>query len=227
MPNIHTGPSVGECRDSAAAEPFRLPPLGSFVSQLLGNQIGIAGNAEEPHCDHIRGVVLFVDIVSSTSMTDLVAASGPDGAELLGGTLSDYFSAVIDVVLAHGGDVIRIDGDAVIALWRDDTPSGMPHLQAARAALALRGLRHQWPVGLGSLQHRLSLAAGTFSTVILRGRGKRSFFVLAGEALRTIGAILHSVEPGEVAMDEAMARRLGPSAAIEPVAGAAPETQPV
>src|ERR1700721_2368850 len=103
MPNIHTGPSVGERRDSAAAEPFRLPPLGSFVSQLLGNQIGIAGNAEEPHCDHISGGVLFVDIVSSTSMTDLVAASGPDGAELLGGTLSDYFSAVIDVVLAHGG----------------------------------------------------------------------------------------------------------------------------
>src|SRR5271168_1649771 len=123
MPNIHTGASVGERRDSAAAEPLRLPPLGSFVSQLLGNQIGIAGNAEAPHCDHIRGVVLFVDIVSSTSMTDLVEASGPDGAELLGGTLSDYFSDVIDAVLAHGGDVIRIDGDAVIALWRDDTPS--------------------------------------------------------------------------------------------------------
>lgn len=221
MPNIHTAASIGERRDSAAAEPMRLPPLGSFVSKLLGNQIGFAGDAEQPHCDHIRGVVLFVDIVSSTSMTDLVAASGPDGAELLGGMLSDYFSEVIDVVLAHGGDVIRIDGDAVIALWRDDAPSGTPHLQAARAALALRGLRHQWPVGLGPLQHRLSLVAGTFSTVILRGRGKRSFLVLAGEALRTIGEILHSVEPGEVAMDEAMARRLGQSATIEPVAGAA------
>ena len=220
MPNIDTAASVGERRDSAVAEPSRLPPLGSFVSQLLGNQIGIAGDAEQPHGDPIRGIVLFVDIVSSTSMTDLVAASGPDGAELLGGTLSDYFSEVIDVVLAHGGDVIRIDGDAVIALWRDDTPSGSPHLQAARAALALRGLRHQWPVGLGPLQHRLSLVAGTFSTVILRGRGKRSFLVLAGEALRTIGAILHSVEPGEVAMDVAMARRLGPSAVIQPVAAA-------
>src|SRR5271169_4311586 len=127
MPNIHTGASIGERRDSPAAEPLRQPPLGSFVSRLLGRQIGIAGNAEEPHYDDVHGVVLFVDIVSSTSMTDLVAASGPDGAELLGGRLSDYFSKVIDAVVGQGGDVIRIDGDAVIALWPDDA-SQTPHI---------------------------------------------------------------------------------------------------
>jgi class 3 adenylate cyclase len=194
------------------------PLLDGFVSRLLGARLAGAAIEDVPRCGRVSGVVLFVDIVDSTSMTDRLAASGPDGAERLGGLLNDYFREVIDIVTAHGGDVIRINGDAVIALWRDDGPSAAAHLQAAHAAIALRDIRHVWPVDPPQpLRHRLTSVAGTFNAVILSASGKRSFLVFAGERLRTIEAISHSGQPGEIVLDGTMARLLAPCAVLRPI----------
>src|SRR5262249_40226591 len=92
--------------------------LESFASQFLREELTQAPDGAASPFRDIDGTVLFVDIVESTSMTDAIAASGPDGAEKLGDVLNDYFRHVMTVVSEHGGDVVSIDGDAVIALWR-------------------------------------------------------------------------------------------------------------
>src|ERR1700741_3449228 len=123
--------------------------LEGFCSQLLREELakgpdGAGDGAGSRFCA-IDGIVLFVDIVDSTSMTDAVAASGPDGAEKLGAMLNDYFRHVMTVVAEHGGDVVSIDGDAVIALWRADGSTTAHARSAARAALALRVIDDCWP----------------------------------------------------------------------------------
>ena len=194
--------------------------LEGFTSQLLREELAKAKDGEGSRFRDIDGIVLFVDIVDSTSMTDAIAATGPDGAERLGGILNDYFRHVIDVVSAHGGDVVSIDGDAVIALWRADGSTSAHARSAARAAIALREIDLCWPIQpTAPLRHRLALAAGKFNSVVLSGAGGRCFHVLAGEPLRTIGAILHRGEPGEVIVDSVTAQLLGEAASLEPIQG--------
>lgn len=159
---------------------------------MLREELAKAQDGNSSCFRDINGIVLFVDIVDSTSMTDAVAATGPDGAERLGGMLNDYFRHVINVVSGHGGDVVSIDGDAVIAYWHADGSTSAHAMSAAQAAIALRKIDYCWPVQPPApLRHRLTLAAGKFTSVILSGAGARRFHVLAGEPLRTIGAILH------------------------------------
>ncbi|UPT88431.1 hypothetical protein HAP41_0000004670 [Bradyrhizobium barranii subsp. apii] len=110
--------------------PFFDQRLEGFASKLLYQELAEGEDVEGSRFRGIDGIVLFVDIVDSTSMTDAVAATGPDGAERLGGVLNDYFRGVIDVVLAHGGDVVGIDGDAAIALWATDGWTSAPALAA-------------------------------------------------------------------------------------------------
>lgn len=192
--------------------------LEGFTSQLLREELAKAQGGEGSRFRDIDGIVLFVDIVDSTSMTDAVAATGPDGAERLGGLLNDYFRHAIDVVSAHGGDVVSIDGDAVIALWHADGSTSVHAMSAARAAIALREIDLWWPVQpTVPLRHRLSLAAGRFNSVILSGASDRCFHVLAGEPLRMIGAILHLGEPGEVIVDGVTVQLLGEAAAFQPI----------
>ncbi len=194
--------------------------LEGFTSQLLREELAGTKDGEGSRFRDIDGIVLFVDIVDSTSMTDAIAATGPDGAERLGGLLNDYFRHVIDVVSAHGGDVVSIDGDAVIALWRADGSTSAHARSAARAAVALREIDLCWPLQPAApLRHRLALAAGSFNSVVLCGAGGRRFHVLAGEPLRAIGAILHRGEPGDVIVDRATAGLLGGAVALQPVKG--------
>lgn len=192
--------------------------LQGFASNLLYQELADGDDAEGFRFRDIDGIVLFVDIVDSTSMTDLVAASGPDGAERLGDVLNDYFRCVINIVLAHGGDVVGIDGDAAIALWRAAGSTSTPAVSAARAAIGLREVQLHWPVQPpASLRHRVTLVAGKFTSVILSGNSGRRFHVLAGEPLRTISAISHEVEPGEVIVDDAVSQMLGAAAKLEPI----------
>lgn len=198
--------------------PFLDQRLEGFASKLLYQELAEGEDVGGSRFRDIDGIVLFVDIVDSTSMTDAVAATGPDGAERLGGVLNDYFRRVINVVLAHGGDVVGIDGDATIALWRADGWTSASALAAARAAIALRKIELCWPIkSAAPLRHRVTLVAGKFTSVILSGNGERRFHVLAGEPLRTIGAILHQGEPGEVIVDGAVAQMLGAAAKLEPL----------
>ncbi len=189
-----------------------------FAPRLLRDELGTSLLRDAGPRTVFPGIVLFVDLVDSTSMTDRVAALGPDGAERLGGALNAYFSDVIDAVDGEGGDIVCIEGDGVIALWRSDPSLPSPHFQAARAALALREKAQLWPLEPALPMHRrLTLVAGMFTTILLTSDSKRSFLVLAGEPWKTIGAISHKGQPGDIILDPRMAQLIAPSAVIEPI----------
>jgi class 3 adenylate cyclase len=200
--------------------------LESFTSRLLRDQLADASLTASATPGSVisrrtAGVVLLVDIVGSTSMTDKIAASGPDGAERLGGTLNGYFRRVIETIAREGGDIACFQGDAVIAYWGEDAPSPEAHTLAARAALALRDIQVVWPTEPATpLEHRVTLVSGEFASVLLSAISNRSFHVLAGEPFQTMGAIARCGRPGEVIVDRSVARRLGDCATLRPISGA-------
>ena len=196
-----------------------------FVSGLLAARM--ADPTLPTRLQSMHGIVLFVDIAESTSMTDRVSALGPEGAERLGGFLNAYFTELIGIVATHGGDIIRIDGDALIAFWNLSDSPVSPAPLAARAATAVSELRISWPVEKPEpLQHRITLVTGCFETQILFNSGRRKFLVFGGQPLKTVGQIMRSGVPGDIILDEGMARLLAAAATIETVSAGTGATQP-
>jgi hypothetical protein len=172
-----------------------------YAPRLLVSHLTERPDDDEAACTRFFAVVLFVDLVDSTSMTDDFAQSGGDGAERLALKLNEYFGRVLDIVDANGGDVIRIDGDAVIAVWPlDATRLGDPRaaLEAATAALALQHETRTWqPFGV-PLYHRLTLVCGPLCLVVLSECGGRRFFVVDGAPLKQIAQAHLRGEPNQI-----------------------------
>ena len=102
--------------------------LSSFVSPRTA-AIAAATPSGTTRVEREPGAVLFADISGFTRLGEELAAAGRDGAELLSGAISSCFAALIDVVLAHGGDVLRFGGDALAGFF-----AGLPDTAGRTAA---------------------------------------------------------------------------------------------
>ena len=82
--------------------------------------------------------VLFADISGFTALSERLAAKGADGVEELTQILNAYFGRLIEVIVDHGGDVVKFAGDALLAFWPVRTQHDLP---AAAPPLITRGRR--------------------------------------------------------------------------------------
>ena len=85
--------------------------------------------------------------------------SGPDGVEELTQVLNAYFSNLIDLIHAHGGDVVKFAGDALLAFWpaEDDAALINAAQVAAQCGLQVQAANESFGARLG---HRLYLRIG-------------------------------------------------------------------
>ncbi len=81
---------------------------------------------EAPEQDRFPAALLFADISGFTALTERFAQHGPAGAEELFDLLNSYFGPMIALISAHGGDVVKFAGDALIALWATDAADDSP-----------------------------------------------------------------------------------------------------
>ena len=72
----------------------------------------------EPTVVPIRAVVAFIDVSGFTPMTEKLSQRGPDGAEVLCSILSEYFTLLMELLYAYGGDVVKFAGDALLVSFR-------------------------------------------------------------------------------------------------------------
>src|SRR5271155_1564726 len=108
--------------------------LHLYASRLLQERaVEDAADAGE-----VDGALLYLDIVDSTGLTERYAALGPDGAERLGEVLGGYFHLVFAAIAERDGDIVSMEGDSVLALWRDGPSQPSAAERAADAALVLR-----------------------------------------------------------------------------------------
>jgi class 3 adenylate cyclase len=188
---------VSECLNQSLA--FDGMAIGVYGSRLLREHLLQSAALRTPQTDDFIGVVLLVDIADSTAMADRFAGQGPDGAERLGGILNRYFGDVFSIVDAHGGDTIRIEGDAVLAVWREEPGQSSAVLGCARAAIELREAFINWRPELAvQLRHRLALGGGRLRATSFRNESDRSFFVVTGEPIQALADAIHGSAPNEI-----------------------------
>lgn len=184
--------------------------LASYVPTLIARRlVADPTPIKAPTSEHFLAAVLFADISGFTALTEYLAQQGPAGAEELTHLLNSYFGQLIELITAHGGDVVKFAGDALIALFPaiDETGSTHPEILAAvtrHAAqcslMAQQRLNNYQASPNVRLSLRLSIGAGEVITMHLGGERNRWEFLITGDPLIQVGLAGGQAQPGEVVL---------------------------
>src|SRR5215213_8628966 len=101
--------------------------LDTYVGPRTGQRI-IEGRVERGQVELIEAALWFADLRGFTRLSE----EAPLGEVL--GTLNAAFDILVEVVEAHGGEVLKFIGDAVLAIF--PTSAGHDRMAACRKALA-------------------------------------------------------------------------------------------
>jgi class 3 adenylate cyclase len=174
-----------------------LDTLISYVPGLIVRRL-----AEKPEpitqatAERFPAAVLFADIVGFTQLAESLtqASNERKGAEQLAALLNTFFSQVIEIIQAHGGDVVKFAGDALLALWAapnkrtgflfdsDQELTQATH-QATYCALALQEQLHQIEIAGHKLVMQVGVSSGHVSAVHIGGVRGRWEFMLSSTPL--------------------------------------------
>lgn len=128
----------------------------TLVEVYLGQDAGqrvLSGRITRGVAERINAVLWFSDLRGYTSITDSAAPG-----EIIP-LLNDYADAVISAIRKEGGEVLKLIGDGVLAIFRADDPVG-----ACRAALRAEAqMRH----GVQALNARRTSEGRPVTTVYL------------------------------------------------------------
>ena len=69
--------------------------------------------------EFVEGTLLFADISGFTAMSERLSQIGREGAEEVTAVVNSYFDAMLDILRAHNGQLIRFGGDALLGLFTE------------------------------------------------------------------------------------------------------------
>ena len=213
------------------------PTLASYLPHCLLERLARRPAMAGPELTRGPAVVMLSDIQGFTSLVEGYSRAGRDGLEALTGVLNQYFIELCDEVLAHGGDVLCIAGDAFLCTWpvdtaaapadadaapdaADDAPEAATAAAAALDATLLRAVHaaqcvqtrlHDRDAGRGyRFRTRIGIAAGTLDVALVGGVGGRWEVIASGPAMDAAAAAECICPPGGVtAAAESWARLKG------------------
>ncbi len=177
--------------------------LASYLPRRLLNRLVEGPAIAQPEVTLRDAVLLLSDIQGFTALVEAFTRSGPGGLEELTWVLNRYFIDLSEEVIAHGGDVLCIAGDAFLCHW-PVLPGATLHdtvLLAAAAAQSVQARLHEREAGHGRRFHtRIGLSAGPLCLGLVGGVGGRWELVASGPALHDAAAAEAACTPGAVAL---------------------------
>ena len=179
----------------------------SLVSRLLADPRPL----QTAVADHMQGAVMFADITGFSRMTEILSAK-PDGAERINAALNGYLGKLIEMVIEHGGDVIKFAGDALICIW-DGSGTGVSSAVRASAACALRAQRELAGFTVEpdiTLSMRVCICSGDLTMLHVGGVLERWEIVPTGAAVADLKSLRALTSPGSTVVSAAAWTHLGP-----------------
>ncbi len=187
--------------------------LARYVPSFISK--GLIADPSPPACPHSEpflAAVLFADISGFTPLSERLTARGAEGVEQLTQVLNAYFGTLIEIITAHGGDVFKFAGDALLACWRAATPAGLteavqhvaqcgPEIFTGTQAVAA-------PVE-ERLSLRVGIGAGTAAAVRVGGVRQRWELLLVGQAVNEATRAAARGRPGAAALGPRACQMLG------------------
>lgn len=196
--------------------------LASYLPHWVLHRLVESPAQAAPGARHaFQAAVLYVDMVNSTALAELLAAQGPAGIERLDRALNTVFGLLVDTAYAYGGDVANFSGDAIACLWPvmgEAEPAAL-HLAAQRAcaaALAMHeGMTHLPETLAGvPLAVRIGVGCGPIEACFF-GSAKQRGWVFAGPALEAAADAERAAAPNSVHMHQTAQDVLGSEAVVD------------
>ncbi len=154
--------------------------------------------------ERFPAAVLFADISGFTPLTEALAQRGAEGPEELTRLLNGYFSRMIALIEAQGGEVVKFSGDALTAVFPAAQEAlGVATRRAMQAAGAMQAAMDEFaaletsagPVELGM---KIGIGAGELLAAQVGGVYDRWEYVIAGDPLRQVAQAERRAGRGEV-----------------------------
>lgn len=191
--------------------------LSTYVPALIAHRLAEnPAPLSGPTTERFPAAVLFADISGFTPLAERLAKRGPAGAEELSGLLTAYFGKLIDVVNAHGGDIVKFAGDALVAVWHAPLRASSSEralresvFLAAQCGLAVQTtlveyqMRDESPLAL-----RVGVGVGELATAHVGGMYKRWEFMIFGEPMLQASLAEHHAQPGQIVLSPESAAML-------------------
>jgi adenylate cyclase len=154
-------------------------------------------SSQEPQ--RVERTLLFTDVRGFTAYTER------HGVEAILGVLNGLLEKQATVISAHGGDIDKFVGDAVVAVFSgDDAPD-----RAVQAAIAI-----QAAVTEGSILYdNLTVGAGIATGQVVQGMvgsSKRADFTVLGDAVNVASRLCSLAKAGQVLLCDCTRDRLAP-----------------
>ncbi|MEE8390473.1 MAG: adenylate/guanylate cyclase domain-containing protein, partial [Anaerolineae bacterium] len=160
----------------------------------------------EAQADRFPAAILFADVSGFTPLTEALAQKGAEGPEELTRLLNGYFSRMIALIEAQGGEVVKFSGDAVTVVFpgvQEDL--GIATRRARQAAEAMQAAMDEFatletsagPVALGM---KIGIGAGEIIAAHVGGVFGRWEYVIAGDPLLQVAQAEHQASRGEIVL---------------------------
>jgi class 3 adenylate cyclase/predicted ATPase len=154
--------------------------------------------------ERFPAAVLFADISGFTPLTEALAQKGAEGPEELTRLLNNYFSRMIDLIEAQGGEVVKFSGDALTVLFPAVAEElGIATRRARQTAEAMQAAMSAFAtletsVGPVALGMKIGIGAGEVLAARVGGFQERWEYVIAGDPLGQVAQAEHQAGRGEI-----------------------------
>jgi class 3 adenylate cyclase len=180
--------------------------LPNIVLNNLNDLIDRKGNISIPN-EHTydNATLLFLDVSGFTALTEQYSNDAHLGIDQLTRTLNSYFDKLVYEILIHDGDLYKFAGDAILALWTNQT-TGVQ--QALKCALHLQQKCGAYETDVGVvLRLKVALAYGSV-TALFVGTEEFKHYLLTGDCVKHVNICEQLCEPGDILITKAVHQKL-------------------
>jgi class 3 adenylate cyclase len=141
--------------------------------------------------EFLSGALMFSDVSGFTAMSERLSVLGREGAEQISEIINRYFSRMMSIIFAHGGDVFKFGGDALLVFFPDGpAPGSLAALQAGWHMQQAMSEFAEVKTSLGTfpLRMKIGLSAGSILAARVGNSTTRQFIVTGKEVNATARA---------------------------------------
>lgn len=188
------------------SDPQNSAVLQTLLPETLSRLLQQVGADElESQQFAMQGSVMMADVTGFSSLAERLGSEGADGLEELNHALSSYFGRAMDIIQAHGGDLLKMAGDAMMVYWPQDGASADSAQAAISCALEIQRHCHEFEVVPGKvLSMRIGLAQGPLHAFFVGEIHDGWDFLTRGESLFNMIHAQRLAKPGQVVLHQSI-----------------------
>ncbi len=186
------------------------PPktVASYLPTLIAHRLAANPTLTiAPKAQSLTTAILFLDITGLIELTEQLIAHGPAGSEELSQQLKDIVGEIVDLLTSHGGDLVKLAADTLVALWPTSTTNedlATVTLRAVQCGLSLLNRFHNHPLtDTLSLSLKITVLAGDILTVDLGGVYGRWEFLTTGALMAQTNQLKQVTPAGAIILSNA------------------------